>query len=517
LLTGVLKGRMGFDGFVVGDWNGHGQVDGCSNESCAAAINAGLDMFMAPDSWKGLYANTLAQARSGEIPASRIDDAVRRILRVKAKLGLFEAARPWEGRLEVLGSPAHRALARQAVRESLVLLKNNGSVLPIKGQARILVAGSGADDISRQTGGWTLSWQGTGNKNSDFPNAQSIFSGFREAARAQGGSAELSVDGGFRTRPDVAVVVFGETPYAEFQGDLKTVEYHASDKSDLALLKRLKAQRIPVVAVFLSGRPLWVNPEINAADAFVAAWLPGSEGGGVADVLVGDRAGKPRHDFTGKLAFSWPKTAAQAVLNVGHTPYDPLFAYGYGLTYGQPVSVPELSERSGISAAGANTDIYFAAGRTPPPWSLAIRPAGAVTAQAVDAGVQEGGRQLTWSGNGVAAITGPSIDLVRQAVGDLALLVEYRLDARPTGPVRLSVGAGALDLGPALAGAPSEAWRSIRVRLSCFREAGADLSKVTEPFAVAGSAGLKLSIRAVRLTADPADAACLPRAANSGQ
>jgi beta-glucosidase len=194
LLTDVLKRRLGFEGFVVSDWNAHGQVPGCSNDSCAAAFNAGIDMLMAPDSWKGLYRNTLEQARTGAIPPQRIDDAVRRILRVKFALGLFDAERPWEGRGDVVGSPQHRALARQAVRESLVLLKNNGAVLPIRASAQVLVAGSGADDIGRQCGGWTLTWQGTGNRNSDFPNGESIYAGLREALQAGGGNAELSPD-----------------------------------------------------------------------------------------------------------------------------------------------------------------------------------------------------------------------------------------------------------------------------------------------------------------------------------
>ncbi len=198
---------------------------------------------MAPDSWKGLYRNTLAQARSGEIPAARIDDAVRRILRVKMKAGLF-GPRPLEGRLEEVGSAEHRALARQAVRESLVLLKNNGTLLPIRGSARVLVAGDGADNIAKQAGGWTLSWQGTGNKPADFPNAQSIWAGVREAVAGAGGQAVLSPDGGFTTRPDVAIVVFGEDPYAEFQGDRPNLEYQPGAKSDLALLRRLKARGV---------------------------------------------------------------------------------------------------------------------------------------------------------------------------------------------------------------------------------------------------------------------------------
>ena len=215
LLRGVLKERLGFDGFVVGDWNGHGQVAGCTNTSCAAALIAGIDMFMAPEGWKDLFDNTLAQLRAGIIPPARLDDAVRRILRVKAKLGLFDPARPWEGRSGVLASNPHRALARTAARESLVLLKNAGALLPLRATARVLVAGDGADDIARQCGGWTLGWQGGSHGNGDFPHGESIYAGLRAALAAGGGSAQLSISGRYREKPDVAIVVFGERPYAE--------------------------------------------------------------------------------------------------------------------------------------------------------------------------------------------------------------------------------------------------------------------------------------------------------------
>ena len=260
LLTDVLKGRMGFTGFLIGDWNGHEQVPGCTDVSCPQAFNAGLDMFMAPDSWKGLYANTLAQARSGEIPLARLDDAVRRILRVKVKARLFEADRPVDGQFDRLAAPEHRALAREAVRKSLVLLKNNGSVLPLKASAHVLVAGDGADTIGKQSGGWSITWQGTDTSNADFPNGQSIHAGLAEALAAAGGKAELSPDGSFTTRPDVAIVVFGEQPYAEGKGDIPTLEYQPGTKTDLATLRKLKAAGIPVVAVFLSGRPLVDQP-----------------------------------------------------------------------------------------------------------------------------------------------------------------------------------------------------------------------------------------------------------------
>jgi beta-glucosidase len=333
LLTDVLKGRMGFEGFVVSDWNGQAQLPGCSKTSCPDAYNAGIDMIMAPDGWKGLFENTVAQVRSGVIPMSRVDDAVRRILRVKVKLGLFEPGRPWEGKLGELSSPEHRAVAREAVRKSLVLLKNSAAVLPIKANSHVLVTGSSAADIGRQCGGWTLSWQGTGNTNSDFPNGQSIYAALEAAITHAGGTVELSPDGRFTRKPDVVIAVLGEDPSAEGRGDLTSLDYQAKHPGDLELLKGLKTSGLPVVTVFLSGRPLWVSPLIAESDAFVAAWYPGTEGAGVADVLVGDRRGKPRYDFVGKLPMSWPKSPTQTQLNVGQPQYDPLFAFGYGLHY----------------------------------------------------------------------------------------------------------------------------------------------------------------------------------------
>src|SRR5581483_11097727 len=216
LLTAVLKGRMGFDGFVVGDWNSHALVAGCTKFNCPAAVDAGLDMYMAPDSWKELYTNTLQQVRAGQIPAGRLDDAVRRVLRVKLRAHLLDegrpSSRPLAGHYELLGAPEHRAVARQAVRESLVLLKNSRHLLPLSPHAHVLVAGDGADNIGKQCGGWTITWQGTGVTNKDFPNGQSIYAGIQQAVRAAGGTADLSVNGDFKTRPDVAIVVFGENP-----------------------------------------------------------------------------------------------------------------------------------------------------------------------------------------------------------------------------------------------------------------------------------------------------------------
>jgi beta-glucosidase len=303
LLTDVLKERMGFEGFVVGDWNGHAQVPGCRSDRCPEAFNAGVDMFMAPYDWKGLYDNTLAEVRSGEISQARLNDAVRRILRVKFRLGLFESARPYEGRMELLNAPASRALAREAVRRSLVLLKNDGA-LPIRASARVLVTGPGSDSIPMQCGGWSVTWQGNDTSNQDFPGAESVTAAIQRAVEAGGGRLVDDSDLTGPNRPEVAVVVYGEPPYAEMFGDVQFALYNIGEP--LAQLKRLQRAGIPTVSVFLSGRPLWVRPELAASNAFVAAWLPGTEGGGIADVLIGDAAGRPRHDFNGRLSFDWP-------------------------------------------------------------------------------------------------------------------------------------------------------------------------------------------------------------------
>jgi len=344
LLTDVLKSRMGFDGFVVGDWNGHAQIPGCSKDRCAAAINAGIDMVMAPQDWKALFQNMVAQVGSGEISRARLDDAVRRILRVKFKLGAFDPERPYDGRLELIGSAAHRALAREAVRKSLVLLKNDG-VLPIKASAHVLVTGL-ADDIGSQAGGWTIGWQGTGNKKVDFPGGESILAGIKAALLAGGGTLYYESNGPYTdvaaARIDAAIVIFGEKPYAEMMGDIKLPLFN--DRAALTELTRFHKLGIPVVAVFLSGRPLWVNPELNLSNAFVAAWLPGTEGGGIADVLLGDAAGKPHVDFTGKLPYPWPCSALLPPYTTRDDYKTPLFPRGYGLSYTQHATLGPLSE-----------------------------------------------------------------------------------------------------------------------------------------------------------------------------
>ena len=514
LLTGVIRDQMGFDGLVVGDWNAHGQVDGCSNTSCPQSFNAGLDMFMAPDSWRDLYRNTLAQVRSGEIATERLDEAVRRILRVKIRAGLFEevrpSQRPFAGRFELLGSPDHRAVARQAVRESLVLLKNQGHVLPLRPGANVLVAGNGADEIARQAGGWTITWQGTDVGNEQFPNAQSIFSGIRETVSAAGGTATLSADGSYANRPDVAIVVFGEDPYAEFVGDRQTLEFSPGDKTHLALMRRLRADGIPVVAVFLSGRPMWVNPELNAADAFVAAFLPGSEGGGIADVLFANADGSVRHDFRGRLSYSWPRRPDQTPLNRGDADYDPLFAYGFGLSFSDPGDLPSLSEERPAGLA-TESGVIFVRGALAP--GLSFTGGEGVDVRGVDRNAQEDARRIVWSGPGSAAIrSAEPLDLSREALGQLSLVFDYRVDTPPAGAVTVGMACGegcaaSVPVTGALRAAPAGEWRTLMVPLRCLAQGGVVMDRIAAPLVITSEGSLGLSVAEVRIASAAVDQA----------
>ena len=528
-LTDVLKGRMNFGGFVVGDWNGHGQIKGCTTTDCPATINAGLDMAMASDSWKGFYETTLAAVKDGRITAERLDDAVRRILRVKFRLGLFEAGRPSTravgGQFALIGAPEHRAVARQAVRESLVLLKNQNGILPLSPKQRILVAGDGADDVGKQAGGWTLNWQGTGTTRKDFPNADTIFEGIAQQARAAGGEATLAIDGRYTVKPDVAVVVFGEDPYAEFQGDLPTLAYKPGDETDLGLIRRLKEDGIPVVAVFLSGRPLWVNREINAADAFVAAWLPGSEGGGVADVLLRGPDGRMQHDFKGRLSFSWPRTATQYANNVGQKDYAPLFPFGFGLSYADKGDLAALPEVSGVTGNEGATGVFFARGDAGAGMALRLEDGAGqgmtvisvpdaladdrLKITGVDHLAQEDGRRLAWSGQGeaVAALQSHTpLDLQREANGDLMLLTTLRVDVAPRGEAWLSVGCGAgcsarIAIGPTLAALPVGQWTRVGIPLKCLAAAGAKVGALDRPWSVGTADAMTISVSRVALGA----------------
>ena len=521
LVTDVLKGRMNFDGMVITDWNAHGQVAGCSNASCPRAVDAGIDMFMAPDSWRMFYDSTLAQVRDGTIAMDRLDDAVARVLRLKERLGLFEMGKPSErplsGEYHLLGAPDHRAVAREAVRKSMVLLKNTG-VLPLQPGGRILVAGDAANDIARQSGGWTLSWQGTGLENDLFPGATSLWSGIEQAATATGGSAQLSEDGTFTQRPDAAIVIFGETPYAEFQGDIATLQLRPELRGPIATMRRLKEQGIPVVAVMITGRPLYVNEALNTADAFVAAWLPGSEGAGVAAMLFAGADGAPAFEFQGLLPTAWPATARHG----GAT----LFPFGYGMRYADgPAAWTPLPEDSGVTDDGGDSGVFFERGVPASSWSLTVSQAdgtnalrvttvpaealdGRVRIAATDHGVQEGARSFAVDahaqGAAIELSTFDPIDLSRETNGDMLLLTTVRRDAPIARTLSMAVSCDSAPCGEAVpvrefgALALGE-WQTVGVLLKCFRATGADMTRITAPFRIATDGAAEISIARVAL------------------
>ncbi len=302
LITDILKGELAFKGFVSTDWNA--AVEGPAPGIANAAI-AGVDMFMNPANWQG----AIDQIEAG-VPDARIDDAVKRLLTVKCEAGLFDHARD-PALLAQVGSAEHRTVARQAVRESMVLLQNTNDALPLAKTDSVWVGGSGANSLANQCGGWTISWQGSGNMTTGTTIQQAIGKVVTPAATMDAAS--------------VAVVVLSEKPYAEFQGDSESID--TLPPADFQLLSQAKAAGKKVIAIVLSGRPVLIQSALANADAWIAAWLPGTEGDGVADVLFGDY--KP----TGKLSHSWPKTQAQANVNFGDPGYDPLFMLGHGLTY----------------------------------------------------------------------------------------------------------------------------------------------------------------------------------------
>jgi beta-glucosidase len=536
LLTEVLKNQMGFDGLVVGDWNGHGFISGASVLDCPQAINAGLDMFMvAHPEWKTLYHNTLAQVQEGVIPITRVDDAVRRILRVKVRAGLFEkgapSSRPLAGRDDLIGAAEHRVVARQAVRESLVLLKNKNSLLPLSPRSKVLVAGDGADNISKQTGGWSVTWQGTGNTMEDFPGATTIWMGIEQAVAAAGGQATLSPDGSFNDKPDVAIVVFGEDPYAEMQGDVQNLLYKPADNSDWELLKKFKAQDIPVVALFITGRPLWVNKELNASDAFAVIWQPGTEGAGVADVIFRAADGSVPHDFTGRLTFSWPKRPDQGPLNLGDENYDPLFAYGYGLSYSDKDTLGDDLSEEGMTIQETSDVLEIFNRRPLAPWHIEIEGSrndrseahgnitrvSTVTISAVDRDVQEDARRVVWNGAGLGMVALATRDrqvLIDYLNEDGALIFDLKVDQAPAAEVILRLGCGPscnsdLEITEEITAILNKGWQTLTIDLKRFPDVGSDFGLVLppeeffhlvlEPFGLVTSGELDITFANVRI------------------
>ena len=335
LLTDVLKGELGFSGFLVSDWGALDQIPGRSIE---IGVNAGLDMIMVPIQYVSFIASLKESVNSGSVSMSRIDDAVRRILTVKIEMGLFEHPFSDPARLPDVGSDAQRALAREAVGKSLVLLQNNRGTLPLsKNVSSILVAGEGANDIGMQAGGWTIEWQG---KLGRITPGTTILHGILDTVSA---NTVLTYDqnGKSSIRADVGIVVIGEQPYAEGKGDSFDL---ALSPQDVKLVDNVRRRVTKLIVVMLSGRPLIIGTPLSESDAFVAAWLPGTEGEGVADVLFGVRP------FTGKLSFTWPRTVSQLPFDFRHLPTSgcesPLFPFGYGLDTTSKVLVSDQCVQS---------------------------------------------------------------------------------------------------------------------------------------------------------------------------
>ncbi|MFJ9566456.1 glycoside hydrolase family 3 protein [Streptomyces fuscichromogenes] len=351
MITGELKGRMGFKGFVISDWNAMDQLPGDYATHVRTAVNAGVDMMMVPYGYQDFTASLTDQVEAGGVSEPRIDDAVSRILTQKFELGLFEHPYADTGGASKIGSTAHRAVARQAAAESQVLLKNSDAVLPLKKSEKVYVAGSDADDLGNQTGGWTITWQG---QSGTHTTGTTILQGMRNA----GGDVTYSQDASAPTSGyDVGVVVVGETPYAEGVGDVGNGNDLTLTPADQAAVDKVCAA-MKCAVLIVSGRPQLIGDRLGEIDALVASWLPGTEGDGVADVLYGKRA------FTGQLPVTWPKSEAQLPINVGDASYDPQYPYGWGLTTltrapkGGEATLKALgkaaaaAERAGADAAG---------------------------------------------------------------------------------------------------------------------------------------------------------------------
>jgi beta-glucosidase len=515
---------MGFKGMVVSDWNGVGEVLGCTNDNCAQAINAGVDMVMAPGNWKPLYYNTLDQVKTGEISIARINEAVKRVLVMKMRAGLFNRGLPSafaDDYADQIGHADHRAIAREAVRKSQVLLKNQNGLLPLSPQSSFIIAGPGADNIGQQSGGWTVSWQGTGNTNQDFPGGTSIAAGLTAQIEVAGGLVTSDTD----ADADVAIIVFGESPYAEMQGDVYSVAWY-DQRGERALIESLNARGIPVVAVFLTGRPMWVNDILNDSDAFVVSWLPGSEGQGVADVLLADSQGNVQFDFVGKLPMPWPALDVNAADR--DLPVDEfMFPVGYGLSVKDELAWSPVSEQL-IGADNSLDQEVFKGGPRgnwqlftgdPSDWAVEATGSrsqsstGSVVVESIDRVVQEDARRLTFTGadDRLSVVYMQSeypTDLTDLDEAGGALVIDFRVVEKPTEQVNLRMDckypcSGSVRFTKVLLDAPIGEWTQKSIPTACFANDGVQLGQVNTAFVMATEGDITLDISEIKLTTMP--------------
>lgn len=519
LLTGALKDKMGFDGFVVSDWNAIGQLPGCTNASCPQAINAGIDMVMVPDDWEAFIANTTRQVEDGEIPMARIDDAVSRIVRAKLRMGLFGTRPSQRTGAGDAGSLQSRELARRAVRESLVLLKNNHDALPLKPGSKILVVGKSADSLPNQTGGWSLTWQGTGNSNADFPHGDTILAGLRHAAGAANVTYSETAQGVDLQSFDAIVAVIGETPYAETMGDIMpsaTLRHSDRYPEDLAVLQAVAKGHKPVVTVFVAGRPLYVNNLLNLSDAFVAAWLPGTEGEGVADVLFAGHSGAGTYNFSGTLAMPWPGVPCPDAGGSSARATRWLFAPGYGLRYPSKHAMGTLPTDPAVDSCADASVLSVFHTLAVPPFSLYLADANpgqpahdigsdlnsviewptshpVLRLRTVQVNTQQDAKSVTWLGAGRFFAQSPQPRNLMPLVSTHAALQFDVVIATPAkGPVKVYMGCGdhcttSVDLAHTFATYANGARHTVSIPLVCFIRRGTDLSHVDVPFGVLAS------------------------------
>ena len=564
LITDVLKNKMGFDGVVITDWNGHSEISGCTGGNCPNVVLAGSDIIMvtANADWRAFRQNLLDQVRSGLIPMERIDDAVTRILRVKMRAGLWEKPSPrmryLSGRSDLWSNKEHRSLAREAVRKSLVLLKNEKNMLPLDRHRNYLVVGSAAQDIQKQTGGWSLTWQGNENEGlTDFPGAKTVLDAVRDRVGAE--NVFSSVDAA--PSDAIAIVVIGEDPYAEMFGDInptKTLEFSRLKRSygeDLALLRNLSTRGFPIVTIFFSGRPLYVSEEINLSTAFVAGWLPGTEGGGITDLIFSEGD----YEFSGRLSFAWPARKCDAVLSGFHAGDDDqgevygrreidelpeaLLPVGYGLsldtnlsdTYGISIATVALDEADDgcnsqlkdlsvatesirLFGVGADDDYTMFISGSSNDWT-GVRASGGtktriveVVTTPIDFAHQQDGLRIVFSGEGpgqvyLAASDGSTVDFQRYANANSELVINFAILSKIPEKLLLAMHCGwpcrgevdLLEFVPEHEQLLSDRWTSARVPLAFFENDGMIFQSVTSPFLIFSDSDLEISVGSIDL------------------
>jgi len=579
LLNDILKEKMGFDGLIVTDWNGQQEIDGCSAANCAEAVNAGNDVFMVTSrsDWQAFYGNVIDQVNNGIISMTRIDDAVTRILRVKMRADLWEkpapSARQLAGNDDILGSDAHRAIARQAVSESLVLLKNEGRVLPLSKDASYIIAGSAANDIQKQTGGWSLTWQGTENTiEDDFPGATTMMMALQDAV----GTENVYSSESDAPEDAIAIVVIGEDPYAEMFGDIKstqTLEFSSLNSTyaaDLATVQAMKEAGRKVVTVFYSGRPLYVNEEINASDAFIAAWLPGTEAGGITDVLFAEDGA----DFKGRLSYSWPMKVCSTTIN-RHAPniadystpvdgvtfelieqdiegeHKPLFPYGYGLGYASSSTQSVTTDLNNIalderdygceqsepdtSDATVNLEIFGSQSTGEFTARIAgnangwaglevsnggVTTIGSITATPINYKLQQDAITVEFSGESAAQVymqTEDTLGVDKYSYVNADATLQFDIDMKTAAPESLVLSAhcewpcmGEVKINkvlPAATLAGETNWRTVKVPLECLVDEGMDFSLVNTPFLIYSEEAVEFNLGEIRYVPRSVDAA----------